>query len=182
MRLKDKGAILDMLSLPCWSTREEVGEVAAEALQRPSLIKGVAELLFHEEPFVRGKAARILAAIAERQPRRVQPYKDLLIQEIAHCEHWVARYSFCNLITRLHLTPQDVEQVRQILLAYLKEESNGVKAGAMQALVELTQIEPELREEVLPVVELLTQTGTPAMRARGRNLLKKLYKVEKRQA
>jgi hypothetical protein len=57
-----------------------------------------------------------------------------------------------------------------------------VKAGAMQALVELTQIEPELREEVLPVVELLTQTGTPAMRARGRNLLKKLYKVEKRQA
>ena len=153
--------------------------MAAEALQRPSLIKGIAELLFHELPAVQGKAARILAAIAEKQPQHVQPYKDLLIQEVAHNQHWVARYSFCYVITRLELTPQDVEQVRQILMAYLDNDSIGVKAAAMEALVGLIRIEPGLKEEIIPVIELLTQTGTRAMRARGRNLLKKLYKTEK---
>ena len=173
--------MLGRLTLDSWSTTAEIEEVATAALQHPSLIEGVAEFLFHDAAHVRGKAARVLAVIAQQQPRGVQPYKDLLIQEVAHGEHWLARYSFCNLITRLSLTPGDVEQVKQILMAYLNDESNGVKAAAMQALVELTRLQPALKEEVLPIIETLTQTGTPAMRARGRKLLKRLYRAENRQ-
>lgn len=182
MSRKGKHTILDKLTLPVWTKREEIEEVAAEVMRRPALFRGIAELLFHEEAHVQGKAARVLSVIAAHQPRRVQPYKDLLIQEVAHSDHWVARYSFCSTITRLKLTPQDIEQVHKILLSYLDYDSGGVKAGAMQALAELTEIEPALKEEVLPLIESLTQTGTPAMRARGRNVLKKLYKKESRRA
>src|SRR4051812_37339692 len=100
MPSKNKNNLIGRLAADSWTTRDEIDAVAAEALRRPSLIKDVAALLFHEAPHVQGKAARILAFIAEQQPERVQPYKDILIQEVAHFEHWVARYSFCMAIAR----------------------------------------------------------------------------------
>ncbi len=44
----------------------------------------------------------------------------------------------------------------------------------MQALTDLAQRDPALRSQVAPLIERLTETGTPAMRSRGRKLLKQL--------
>jgi hypothetical protein len=42
----------------------------------------------------------------------------------------------------------------------------------MQALADLAQRDSGLRKRVAPILEFLTANGTPAMRARGRKLLK----------
>jgi hypothetical protein len=44
----------------------------------------------------------------------------------------------------------------------------------MQALVDLALHDTRLRSQVMPLIERLTKTGTPALRSRGRKLLRQL--------
>jgi hypothetical protein len=50
----------------------------------------------------------------------------------------------------------------------------------MQGLADLTRHDPSLLPEVLDMLRILSRSGTPAMRARGRILLKKLEAPRKR--
>jgi hypothetical protein len=47
-----------------------------------------------------------------------------------------------------------------------------VKTCAMQALADLAFTDAKLKSQIRPLLEELTQIGTPAMRARGRKLLR----------
>ena len=49
-----------------------------------------------------------------------------------------------------------------------------VKTFSMQALADLAEQEPELRPQVIPLLEEATLTGNPAMKSRGRKLLERL--------
>lgn len=62
----------------------------------------------------------------------------------------------------------------QILTGYLKDQSSIVRTFSMQALTDLAEKDARLRATVTPVIERLTATGTPAMRSRGRRLLRHL--------
>jgi hypothetical protein len=62
----------------------------------------------------------------------------------------------------------------RILIGYLAAASGIVRTSSMQALVELRELDVRLRARVRPLVERLTRTGTPAMRSRGRKLLRNL--------
>ena len=44
----------------------------------------------------------------------------------------------------------------------------------MQGLAELTLQDPSMKDEVLDLLRELTRSGTPAMRARGRHLVKQM--------
>jgi hypothetical protein len=44
----------------------------------------------------------------------------------------------------------------------------------MQALADLAEEDPSLRTQVILMLEELTETGSPAMKSRGRKLLKEL--------
>jgi hypothetical protein len=60
------------------------------------------------------------------------------------------------------------------LRTYLEDQSSIVKTAAMQGLADLTRQEASLLPEVLDTLRILARSGTPAMRARGRILLKKM--------
>ena len=64
--------------------------------------------------------------------------------------------------------------------SWLESESSIVKTMAMQGLADLTRQDASLMEEVLDTLRILTRSGTPAMRARGRMLLKQLEGQESR--
>jgi hypothetical protein len=180
MLSKDYESKLKRLTLGFWASKEELEQLAEEALLKAKRIQMLMELIFHEEPQAQAQAARVISRIADRQPSSLQAYKNLLIQDVTPIEHWIVRVSFCKVIPKLKLTAQEVNLVVKILLDYLNDESSVVKTCAMQALFELTLIDPELRDEIMPLLELLTHTGTPAMRARGRILHKKLHKTNNR--
>jgi hypothetical protein len=172
MLSKDFQSKLHRLTLGFWASKEELQELANAALQKPGRIKKLFEFLFHEEPRVQAQTARAICRVAEAQPALIQPYKDLLFQDVAVNEHWILRASFCRMIPKLKLTSRDIHRVEKILVDYLNDESSVVKTCAMEALFELTRIEPKLRDDIMPLLEFLTHTGTPAMRARGRQLFK----------
>jgi hypothetical protein len=59
---------------------------------------------------------------------------------------------------------------------YLADNSKIVRTCTMQALADLAERNPALRQEVVPLLEELTITGSPAMQSRGRKLLARLNK------
>jgi DNA-binding transcriptional regulator of glucitol operon len=71
----------------------------------------------------------------------------------------------------------NVEEARRVavsLRTYLDDQGSIVKTAAMHGLTVLTRHDPKLLPEVLDMLRILSRSGTPAMRARGRILLKKL--------
>ena len=61
-----------------------------------------------------------------------------------------------------------------MLRSWLDDRSSIVKTCAMQGLASLTRWNPAMLPEVLDMLRLLSRSGTPAMRARGRILLKRI--------
>jgi hypothetical protein len=75
---------------------------------------------------------------------------------------------------RLNLTSDQRAAAVEILFAYLRDQSSIVKTFAMQSLADLVSTDQKLKSQIRPLLEELTQIGTPAMRARGRQILRKL--------
>jgi hypothetical protein len=86
------------------------------------------------------------------------------------------RWHVAQLLPRLRLTSAEKETAVNILIGYLKDTSSIVRTFSMQALVDLAAQDEQLLEKVTPLIERLTRTGTPAMKSRGRKLLKQLEK------
>jgi hypothetical protein len=78
------------------------------------------------------------------------------------------------MLPRLRLTSKERARAVSILVDYLEDESRIVRTCAMQALADLAVQEPRLRGRVVPPLESFTATGRPAMRTRGRKLLRAL--------
>jgi hypothetical protein len=76
----------------------------------------------------------------------------------------------------LDLTAAERQTALEILIGYLDDESKIVKTFSMQAMADLALQDPGLRPQVIPILDQLATTGSPAMRSRGRKLLKKLEK------
>ena len=152
-------------SLPEWST--------------PSTSKQarVAELfaaLFDEDPAVRMQAADAAEKITRDRPELLQPWKEPLLEQIALRPEKGVRWHVAQMLPRLRLTTEERDQAIQILMGYLSDESSIVKTCSMQALADFAIQYPVLQPEIVPLIERLTVSGTPAMRSRGRMLLKLL--------
>jgi hypothetical protein len=104
----------------------------------------------------------------------MQRYKGPLIGLLAEATQQEVRWHLAVIIPRLELTRSDCRRVAGILRQYLADRSSIVKTSAMQGLADLLSQNQSLRPTVLELLRSLSRTGTPAMRARGRILLRRL--------
>jgi hypothetical protein len=76
------------------------------------------------------------------------------------------------------LSEAECQRAASILETYLEDPSSIVKTCALQALADLSQQDASLQPMVLDLLRLHGRSGTPAMRARCRKLLKNMEKSE----
>ena len=150
--------------------QEVVDEVLADPQQFGELVMG----MLHVDPVVRMRAADAVEKVTHTHPKWLQVYKAFLIEKVAPLEQPEVRWHVCQLLPRLELTAEERQVVINILEGYLNDKSSIVKTFAMQALADLAMEEVGLRQEIIGKIEALTASGTPAMRSRGKKLLKKL--------
>ena len=84
------------------------------------------------------------------------------------------RWNLALMVPRMALTVAETERAAVVLRSWLDDRSSIVKTCAMQGLAGLTRWNPAMLPEVLDMLRLLSRSGTPAMRARGRILLKRI--------
>jgi hypothetical protein len=130
----------------------------------------------NEDPVVCMRAADALEKITVQRPELLRPHKNALFEISGRTRQQEVRWHMAALFPRMNLRAKDRAAAVDILFDYLGDKSSIVKTFAMQGLADLAAQDPTLRPKILPLLKELTDTGTPAMRARGRKLLAGLAK------
>jgi hypothetical protein len=84
------------------------------------------------------------------------------------------RWNLALVLGRLPLTVADCRRAAPVLYSWLDDPSSIVKTAALQALADMTRFDPASLPAVLDLLRIHSRSGTAAMRARSRNLLKRL--------
>jgi hypothetical protein len=84
------------------------------------------------------------------------------------------RWNLALMIYRTPLTATETARAAAVLRSWLDDKSSIVKTSAMHGLAGLTRWDKSMLPEVLDMLRILSRSGTPAMRARGRILLKRM--------
>jgi hypothetical protein len=150
-------------------------EVVAEVLARPALFRLVFEGLLDDNAMIRMRAADAVEKITAKRPELLEPYKKKLLRDVAGINQQEVRWHLALMIPRLRLTRNERAEALGLLMEFLHDKSSIVKTFAMQALADLALQDPSLEPQVIPLLRALTETGTPAMKARGRKLLENLH-------
>jgi hypothetical protein len=130
------------------------------------------EALFDSDPVVRMRAADAAEKASRGKPALLQPWKAALLGRLAEIEQKEVRWHVAQMLPRLRLAPAEREVALEILEGYVSAHGSLVKVFAMQALADFALQDPGLRERIAPVIERVAANGTPAMRARGRRLMR----------
>jgi hypothetical protein len=151
-----------------------VEQVVADVLDDPALFGALFQGMLDDDPIIRMRCADAVEKITAVHPEYLQPSKKELLQRVARSEQQEVRWHVAQMVPRLDLNTKERRAVVSILLGYLEDRSKIVKTCAMQALADLAEADPDLWAQVIPLLEDLTETGSPAMASRGRKLLKRL--------
>lgn len=167
----------DILSLLKGGDRRTTGrsdEVAEMVSQNrklfPQLIKG----LWSEDPLVRMRAADATEKVTRSNHDLLQPYKGALLGLMAEAVQQELRWHLAVMIPRLVLNNKERQLATSSLENYLEDRSSIVKTFALQGLADLAQQDPSIRPGVIDLLRESIRSGTPAMKARSRKLLRHL--------
>jgi hypothetical protein len=167
---------LKILAMLQGSDRRSIGranQVAKLVLQQLKLFPRLIACLWHDDPIIRMRAADAAEKVSVQKPRLLDRHKPELLGLLAEAEQIELRWHLAAMIPRLRLTPAERHRAAVALHRYLEDRSSIVKTFALQALTDLAQNDVAMRPRVKQLLEDALQSGTPAMRARARHLLKK---------
>ena len=149
-------------------------EATEKVLKTPRCMSAVIECLFDENAGVANRAADVLERVTRSKPQHATRWKGELVGLMAEADENKLRWNLALTVGRLPLTVPEAQRAAQILRTWLDDKSSIVKTAAMHGLADLTRLDPSLRVEVLDTLRILSRSGTPAMQARGRILLKQM--------
>jgi len=157
-----------------------VAEVVSDVAKNTALIEDLVKGLFVKAPVVRMRAADALEKATANHPEYLQPYKTKIIALAAISGQQELRWHLAQMAPRLNLTSKETAKVADILFDYLHDKSNIVVTFALQALADFALQNHALRFRVLDELEKFIQTGSPAVKNRGKKLLAQLNGIDSR--
>jgi HEAT repeat protein len=175
--MNESRAASDVLEKLKAGDRRSIGrasEVVADVLRDHALFEGVFGGMLSDDPLVRMRAADVIEKVTAERPEYLQPYKAELIERVARIEQQEVRWHVAQMLPRLDLTGEEIARAVEILRGYLKDESKIVQTMSMQALADLAERDVSHLPKVIELLEMQTQTGSPAVKSRGHKLLIKL--------
>lgn len=149
-----------------------VWEVVELIEGRPQKLSKLIECLFDEDPAIASRAADALERVTRDRPEQAQRWKDALIGLLAETTEKKVRWNLALTIPRLKLTVAECCRVSEILNTWLDDPSSIVKTTALHGMADLTRQNPDSLTDVTDLLRMAGRSGTPAMRARSRILLK----------
>ena len=155
--------------------RKSIGrsnEVVALVLSQRKRFPELVACLWNDDPVVRVRAADAAEKASAQCPALLEPFKPELLGLLVEAEQQELRWHLAQMIPRLPLTARERQRAAANFRSFLKNRGSLVKTAGLQALADLSRHDAELRAEVMDRIEDALQTGTPAMKARGRNLLR----------
>lgn len=166
--------IADMLEGKDRRSIGRANEVARLVLRQPRRFRELIECLWNENPVLRMRAADAAEKVSAEKPRLLDRYKSELLGLLAETEQIELRWHLALMVPRLRLSAAERPRAAAALQRYLDDRSSIVRTFALQGLADLARNDLALQSKVKQLLEAALQSGTPAMKARARKLLKLL--------
>ena len=149
-------------------------EVVKLVFREPRRFPELLECLWNGNPIVRMRAADAAEKISLAKPGVLKPYKAELLGLLCEAEQIELRWHLALMVPRLPLTAAERQRAAAALQGYLQDRSSIVRTCALQGLADLAATDVKLRGAVRELLEQSVRTGTAAMKARARRLLREL--------
>jgi len=149
-------------------------QIAKLVLSEPRRFAELVRCLWDEDPLVRMRAADAAEKVTVTRAELLKPYKEELLGLLAEAEQIELRWHLALMVPRLELARQERQRVAESLQRYLRDRSSIVRTSALQGLVDLARQDLSLKELARRTCEESLRTGTAAMKARARRLIKDL--------
>ncbi len=149
--------------------------VADEVEANPALLDEIFKGALSPDPLVKVRSAQVIYRVASERPDYLEPYNHRLIEVLNKGRERQYRRHLIMLLPRLKLSEAEKVKVSEILGGFLSDKNVTVVIAAMETLVELAGNDPEKQVKLLPVIDELARTGSPAIRVRARRAQEKLF-------
>lgn len=157
--------------------RRSIGQADAvvQALKKdPSRFQEIFHGFKCQDPVVRMRAADIVEKVTRDNHGLLKCYEREIIYEFSMIEQQEVCWHIALLLPRLSVGKKDREKIVDVLRRYLEHESKIVVVNAMQALAELAKMDGLLKKQAVRLITSKMVDGSPAIKARGKKLLKTL--------
>src|SRR5947209_15224081 len=143
---------------------------------RMDLLPQLLHSIWDSDPLVAMRAADAVEKITRIDAKPLQPFKKELLGLAAETGQQELRWHLALMVPRLKLGVAEQKRAVAIFMSYLTGKSALVKTFALQALFDLSRQNPGSGLDIEEILNTAARTGTPAMCARARILLKQLAK------
>jgi len=150
--------------------------VAGLALKQPRIFDQLVRALWDPDPIVRMRAADAAEKASARDANLLVPHKAELLGLLTEATQPELRWHLAQIAPRLKLTAAERKRAFSALQLYLSDRSSIVRTLTLQALTDVAQQDTSLLPSILDLIRQTAKTGTPAMRARSRKLLRRFEK------
>ena len=149
-------------------------EVVAAVDDNPRLIENVFPGLHDHDPVLKARSADVIEKATRNKPELLSDHKREILMILNNEKQQEVCWHIAQMIPRLKITPEEEKVVIHGLHNYLSHKSKIVRVSALEALADLALRNKDLVNEVAKTIRFHTETGSPAVQARGRKLLKRL--------
>jgi hypothetical protein len=160
--------------------RRSIGEsnlAVSAVLQEPELISVLFQGIEISDPVLRMRCADVIEKVTRSCPELLVPFKMHILNALSKHPQQEVRWHVAPMLARLSLTDLEENVAISVLLGYTNDRSSILKTMSMQALSDISLRSRHLLPEIEQHIEELTAVGTPAMKARGKKLLKAIAKA-----
>jgi hypothetical protein len=146
-------------------------EAARLVLRDTSLFDPLIAEMWNSDLRVSMRAADAVEKATRKAPELLGTYKKKLLALAQATVQKEIQWHLAQILPRLPLTGLQRRSAIRVLGRYLQSPSVIVKTCALEALFDLSATSPSLRREMIRLLTITSNTGTPAERARARKLL-----------
>lgn len=162
----------------------EAKRIAASLMETPNraaMLRSLIAALFDEDKFLRTCAGSVARYMTEHDKEVFSSYADELIGLLAATpleDHW-SRYYLGLVVGRSAVDQPQRLRAAELMRRLLEDERNAVRCAGIEGFAQIALEEPSLVEEARSILEDARRHGTPAMKARARNMMKLFHKKQK---
>jgi len=148
-------------------------EVTTMVLKRPALFTELMTGLYDADPLVCMRAADTAEKVSLQKPELLLPFHARLLRLLDETTQQEVRWHMAQMVPRLPLSSKERLRAASALRRYLEDPSSIVKTCALEALAAIATNDKSLQPEVKALLQKAIKSGTAAMKARSRKLLRR---------
>ena len=137
------------------------------------------DLFLNDEPMITQRASWVLSHCADQHPELIVPWIGPMVENLHNDINDAVKRNTVRVLQFVEIPEDEMGELADVCFNFLASarEPIAVKVFSMTILFNLTRQIPELKNELLPLIEDQMPYGSAGFQSRGRKIIKALQKL-----